>query len=646
MFDKLSRAEEITSEVRRLVMTCRSLEAQLQQSVPKKTHQEMVTKMQAAIDGLSADLGRTKKNLEETETLGGRLNALTSQISTQNEIIGSQNKTIESFSTKMAESTVPIKIYSETAAKAQELEQRIQNMVQKPDYDALQSKISDLESQISSTVPRDLYSALEMEIANCVPKSKFEELESRFAQMVSKEEYNIATSRVAELENSLSNSIPKVNYEELQKTLEQTLSSFESAKATIAGLEGTISNSVPKASFAELQSAFEQTVPRAQFETASQRIAELENTLSNSVSRASFIELQGSLDQTKSEIEAAKAKVSELESALANSVPSSKFEELQSASGQMIPKEQYTGAVSRITELEQVLANSVPRSDFEKLTSTITSLTREMVSAATIHADALTPSQTHVEPAHVVELVPAPVADPVTSEPVVEVTIAETPEPVSQPAVETATAILEVENGKVVEAIKEVEPATSIEQSEVTTSEPIVEQIVETFAPVEVQATIPEILTTPEPVQTVIELAQVVMGSTSVETSESQMSPQPTEIREVQSQLSEISGAQEAGEQVIAQTEPQIIVDNERGFRFSNTEICAKSGLEFLEDLEKVDLQILEQHCHNGDFERWFKEVLADESSAESLRSIREKNSSGEELRTQMLAVITSKYRN
>ena len=166
-------------------MTCRSLEAQLQQSVPKKTHQEMVTKMQAAIDNLSADLGRTKKSLEETETLGGRLNALTSQISTQNETISSQNKIIESFSTKMVETTVPVKMYSEATSRAQELEQRMKGMVEKSDYAALQAKCAELESQMSSAVPRTQYAALEIEIANSVPKSKFEELESRLEHMVS-----------------------------------------------------------------------------------------------------------------------------------------------------------------------------------------------------------------------------------------------------------------------------------------------------------------------------------------------------------------------------------------------------------------------------------------------------------------------------
>ena len=36
------------------------MEAQLQQSIPKKTHQEVVSKMQATIDGLNVEVERIK----------------------------------------------------------------------------------------------------------------------------------------------------------------------------------------------------------------------------------------------------------------------------------------------------------------------------------------------------------------------------------------------------------------------------------------------------------------------------------------------------------------------------------------------------------------------------------------------------------
>jgi hypothetical protein len=54
----------------------------------------------------------------------------------------------------------------------------------------------------------------------------------------------------------------------------------------------------------------------------------------------------------------------------------------------------------------------------------------------------------------------------------------------------------------------------------------------------------------------------------------------------------------------------------------------------------------VEQHFKNGDFERWFKDVLADDSVVESIKSIRESsNLTGDEIRAQMVAVIAPHYR-
>ena len=69
--------------------------------------------------------------------------------------------------------------------------------------------------------------------------------------------------------------------------------------------------------------------------------------------------------------------------------------------------------------------------------------------------------------------------------------------------------------------------------------------------------------------------------------------------------------------------------------------------MEFLDDLEHVPVEALEAHSRNGDFERWFKDVLQDEYSADSLRAIREHgNIAGEELRSQIVAVISPRYRS
>ena len=729
----MSRAEEITSEVRRLVMTCRSLEAQLQQSVPKKTHQEMVTKMQAAIDNLSADLGRTKKSLEETETLGGRLNVLTNQITAQNEIISSQIKTIESLTSKMTETTVPIKMYSELVSNFQSLQTQTQGMVPKSDFDALQSRISELESQISSCVPRTQYASLELEISNSVPKQRFEELETQISKMVSKDEYDAAStravglenqisqmvsredygtamSRIVELEASLASSVPKSSYEDLQQNLEHANSLIDAHKMKESELENTITNSVPKSSFDELQASFALTIPKAEFEAASQRIAELESTVANSVSRASFLELQGQLDQSRTEntaatekirgledslsnsvpkakfdevsaclansvpreqLDSANSRIAELEGVVASSVPKSQFEELQSQMSSMVTGERHTQVLSRVSELEQALANSVPRSDFEDMTSKITSLTRELV--ANFHMDIPNSrSESHEEtnPAAIAEVQPIQTAQPEVPDTKVEI---------ETPAVASAAEPLPTESPVIAESVPNeivapvesaaAQPPAPIEQSaDISAPSPEVESHVESVAIADVPPTIQEVVAETPVIEPVTESAATVEAPTSqievtvedakVSSQEPvqtllehdttnttiEVAPQP-EVREVQSQLSEIKGAQEAGEQTTLPIQ-ESSVDQTKGFRFSNTGFCAMSGLEFLEDVEKVDVQILQQHSQSGDFERWFKDVLSDEISAESLRTIRESNYAGEELRTKVAAIISSKYRN
>ncbi|MGI0084116.1 MAG: hypothetical protein ACREBQ_03450, partial [Nitrososphaerales archaeon] len=311
--------------------------------------------------------------------------------------------------------------------------------------------------------------------------------------------------------------------------------------------------------------------------------------------------------------------------------PKARFEEVQAAFSQTIPKSELELANTKIAELQATLANSVPRSDLEELTSKM-SLLRELISGA----DVLTEMQ-------------APVAAPMqTNQPLpASIEVANLGPAVETPVVETPSAepIVEAISAPTQEPVQEV-------------AQPIVEPVVASPPPVEVQAATPE-HSTPVEAQTIIGSSGVSettvavtnetpvaipAAETHVAVTASTETNQPAEIREVQSQLSEIKGVQESGQSVIS--ESPVTVDSERGFRFSSTEFCAKSGLEFLEDVEKVDLQILEQHFRSGDFERWFKDVLADESSAESLRTIKGKNCSGEELRTQMVAAIAPKYRN
>ena len=397
----MSRAEEITSEVRKLVLTCRSLEAQLQQSIPKKSHQEIVTKMQASIDSITAELGRTRTELETTTSIGQRISALDAQISSQSETISSQSRTIESLSSRLSEATVPFPMYTEALSKLQEAQASIATMVNKSDYAIVQVRCAELEEQIRGMVPRAQCAVLEIELANSVPIAK---------------------------------------YEELRQSLER-----------------------------------------------------------------------------------------------------------------MVPREELAQAESRVAELEKALSNTVPRQDFEELTARISQITREAEEVAS-----------RIAPVDQIEM-------PVESQPA---RMEETPIP-------TEAAPIAI-----------VEPVSEIAQ--------------------------------PAPAEQV----QTVQSA--------------NEISEVQSQLSDINSTMETG--ATTASAPTVVSDD-AGFRFANTDFCARSGLEFLQDLEKVDAAVIATHLQNGDFERWFRDVLTDQGCAASLQGIRDSNATGEELRAMLVAVVAPRYR-
>ena len=194
----MTRSEEITSEVRRLVLTCRSMEAQLQQSMPKKTHQEVVEKMQAKIDELSAELETTRSDLERSVHLEEGIKSLSQQIAQETQTITGQ-------------------FQSNDAKRIQELEAKIGGMVERSEFDALRSKYEQLTN---STVPRDDYVALQNQFSNFVPKQTFEDMQRTFRDStVPREQLSAAEARLQELDAKLANSVPRADQEELMTKL-------------------------------------------------------------------------------------------------------------------------------------------------------------------------------------------------------------------------------------------------------------------------------------------------------------------------------------------------------------------------------------------------------------------------------------------
>jgi chromosome segregation ATPase len=179
----MSTVEEMTSEMRRLVLRCRTLEARLADSVPKKNYNEAIAKLQGVLDSCQAELDKTKQDLERTETLGGRMNSLSSKFTSLTETIASQESALKSLQERMSESTVPIEIYKKSEDRIRELETEIQSMVKRAEYDSLFQKNSALEEQLSKMTPKEDYekaiaklSELEGIVANLVPKKDLDDL--------------------------------------------------------------------------------------------------------------------------------------------------------------------------------------------------------------------------------------------------------------------------------------------------------------------------------------------------------------------------------------------------------------------------------------------------------------------------------------
>lgn len=149
-------------------MTARSLQAQLDQSIPKKTHEEVVARMQGTIDGMGAELRRTKSQLEETQTIGQGLSLLSKQVAASSDMI-------KESTVKLSEVTVPNQVFQQAMAKISELEQVISRKeleirtiqdthVHKDQYIRAESRISELENILANSMPKTEFEDLSQQI--------------------------------------------------------------------------------------------------------------------------------------------------------------------------------------------------------------------------------------------------------------------------------------------------------------------------------------------------------------------------------------------------------------------------------------------------------------------------------------------------
>lgn len=212
-----SRAEQITSEVKRLVLRCRQLEADIAKSVPKKQMDDAIASMQQKIDGLNSELEDTQRNLEAAIAMNERMKTFERQMTQQNEQISSQNEMIKSISTRI-DTMVPNTVYDQATARVRELEQMVDS--KSKEFAALQSMKEGLESRISQMVPQEQFASIKAELAGMIPIAKHEEeLQRVRSETVPRDEYSRMELRVADLESQLSNSVPKSEFEELSQTI-------------------------------------------------------------------------------------------------------------------------------------------------------------------------------------------------------------------------------------------------------------------------------------------------------------------------------------------------------------------------------------------------------------------------------------------
>jgi hypothetical protein len=89
----------------------------------------------------------------------------------------------------------------------------------------------------------------------------------------------------------------------------------------------------------------------------------------------------------------------------------------------------------------------------------------------------------------------------------------------------------------------------------------------------------------------------------------------------------------------------------EKGFRFFTdlhkpTGALATSVFDFADQLKKVDFKSLEFHMKRGDFSKWLKEVVKDDSLSSEFEELRSLGLAGEKLRTRLVSLVDKRCKD
>jgi HPt (histidine-containing phosphotransfer) domain-containing protein len=245
-----TKIETPSADAKKLALRCKTLESQLRQSVTKKEHHEITTKLEKQIDTLEKDLSRAREENERTIAInkqiagveelvssltkvasaqGKTLHSIEEDASAKGETLGTQGKAIEAIAMKLAQGTVPSHIHLQSLSKIRELEEEKRGMVRRSDYASIEARCEELSRQLGTMVASSDYALLKekfdestRQIADMVPshdysalKQRAEELENNISSMVPREKLASSEDRVMELEARLAEHVPQSVYDEL-----------------------------------------------------------------------------------------------------------------------------------------------------------------------------------------------------------------------------------------------------------------------------------------------------------------------------------------------------------------------------------------------------------------------------------------------
>src|SRR5271169_474487 len=170
----MSKVETQVDDAKKLALRCKTLELQLRQSVSKKEHHEITSKLEKQIDSLERDLDRARVETQKTiainkqiagveglvESLiktanghGKTLDSIEDEASTRGKALSAQGKVLDALATKISQGTVPSNVHLQALSKIRDLEEDKRGMVRRFDYNSLEARFAELSRQVGTMVP-------------------------------------------------------------------------------------------------------------------------------------------------------------------------------------------------------------------------------------------------------------------------------------------------------------------------------------------------------------------------------------------------------------------------------------------------------------------------------------------------------------